>query len=92
MQLGGGFLLERHISCCDVNLGTVNKTDTIGWIGLFPKNGAEAVATTCPLDSILMIELINLQSPNRICNGGHEGVLCSRCPAGQNMVFGSLVL
>ena len=56
MQLGGGFLLERHISCCDVNLGTVNKTDPIGWIGLFPKNGAEAVATTCPLDSILMIE------------------------------------
>ena len=49
------FLASFGVSC-DVNLGTVNKTDTIGWIGLFPKNGAEAVATTCPLDSILMIE------------------------------------
>eukprot|EP00731_Ephydatia_muelleri_P037464 Em0477g3a len=32
---------------------------------------------------------INLQSPNSICNGGREGVLCGRCPAGQSVVFGS---
>ena len=29
---------------CDVNLRTVNKTDTTGWIGLL-QNGAEALAT-----------------------------------------------
>ena len=74
---------------CDVNLGTVNKTDTIGWIGLL-QNGAEALATTCPLDYCNSKDRsINLQSPNSICNGGREGVLCGRCPAGQSVVFGS---
>ena len=74
---------------CDVNLRTVNKTDTIGWIGVL-QNGAEALATTCPLDYCNSKDrAINLQSPNSICNGGREGVLCGRCPAGQSVVFGS---
>eukprot|EP00731_Ephydatia_muelleri_P007271 Em0003g1519a len=75
---------------CDVNLGTVNKTDTTGWIGLL-QNGAEALATTCPLDYCNSNDrAINLQSPNSICNGGREGVLCGRCPAGQSVVFGTI--
>ena len=49
---------------CDVNLGIVNRTDTIGWIGLL-QNGAEALATTCPLDYCNSNDrAINLQSPN----------------------------
>ena len=82
------FLASFGISC-DVNLGTVNRTDTTGWIGLL-QNGAEALATTCPLDYCNSNDrAINLQSPNSICNGGREGVLCGRCPAGQSVVFGS---
>ena len=82
------FLASFGVSC-DVNLGTVNRTDTIGWIGLF-QNGEEAVATTCPLDYCNSEDrAIDLQSPNDICNGGREGVLCGRCPAGQSVVFGS---
>ncbi|KAL5503303.1 hypothetical protein EMCRGX_G010230 [Ephydatia muelleri] len=74
---------------CDVNLRTVNRTDTTGWIGLL-QDGAEALATTCPLDYCNSKDrAINLQSPNSICNGGREGVLCGRCPAGQSVVFGS---
>eukprot|EP00731_Ephydatia_muelleri_P033588 Em0033g4a len=82
------FLASFGVSC-DVSLGTVNGTDTIGWIGLL-QNGAEALATTCPLDYCISKDrAINLQSPNSICNGGREGVLCGRCPAGQSVVFGS---
>ena len=82
------FLASFGISC-DKNLGTVNRTDTTGWIGLL-QNGAEALATTCPLDYCNSNDrAINLQSPNSICNGGREGVLCGRCPAGQSVVFGS---
>ena len=82
------FLASFGVSC-DVSLGTVNRTDTIGWIGLL-QNGAEALATTCPLDYCISKDrAINLQSPNSICNGGREGVLCGRCPAGQSVVFGS---
>ena len=82
------FLASFGVSC-DVNLGTVNRTDTTGWIGLL-QNGAEALATTCPLDYCNSKDrAINLQSPNSICNGGREGVLCGRCPVGQSVVFGS---
>ena len=82
------FLASFGVSC-DVDLGIVNRTDTTGWIGLL-QNGAEALATTCPLDYCNSKDrAINLQSPNSICNGGREGVLCGRCPAGQSMVFGS---
>ena len=82
------FLASFGVSC-DVDLGIVNRTDTTGWIGLL-QNGAEALATTCPLDYCNSKDrAINLQSPNSICNGGREGVLCGRCPAGQSVVFGS---
>ena len=82
------FLTSFGINC-DANLGTVNRTDTTGWIGLL-QNGAEALATTCPLDYCNSKDrAINLQSPNSICNGGREGVLCGHCPAGQSVVFGS---
>eukprot|EP00731_Ephydatia_muelleri_P033587 Em0033g3a len=86
--------------CQSANGGTVSPDDIYDkYFTIFPAPGdcnqtqvmsfpVKVLICSCLADLGLCCPM-TIESPNSICNGGREGVLCGRCPAGQSVVFGS---